>query len=47
MSNEYRVQCDCGALALAHVVARQRALEMAYNPNDCIKIRWGAPDGSP
>ena len=36
-----------GALALADVVAGQRALEMAYNPNDCIEISWGAPDGSP
>ena len=34
-------------ITLADVVARQRALEMAFNPNDCIKIRWGAPDGSP
>ena len=34
-------------ITLADVVARQSALEMAYNPNDCIEIRWGAPDGSP
>ena len=25
--------------------ARQ-ALEMAYNPNDCVELRWGAPDRS-
>ena len=21
-------------------------MEMAYNPNDCMEIRWGAPEGS-
>lgn len=30
-------------LSLATVLARQVDLEMAYNPNDCIEIRWGAP----
>lgn len=34
------------SLTLADVVARARALEMAYNPNDCVEIRWGAPEGS-
>jgi hypothetical protein len=34
-------------ITLADVVARQASLEMAYNPNDCIEIRWGAPEGSP
>jgi cell wall-associated NlpC family hydrolase len=34
------------ALTLADVVARRTALEMAYNPNDCVEIRWGAPEGS-
>ncbi len=33
-------------LTLADVVARQKALEIAYNPNDCIEWRWGAPQGS-
>ncbi len=33
-------------LRLADVVARQKALEIAYNPNDCVEHRWGAPDGS-
>lgn len=28
-------------LSLAEVVARRSALEMAYNPNDCVEIRWG------
>ncbi|MBI4706267.1 MAG: C40 family peptidase [Deltaproteobacteria bacterium] len=34
------------SLTLAELVARGPALEMAYNPNDCVEIRWGAPEGS-
>ncbi|MDH5670752.1 MAG: C40 family peptidase [Myxococcales bacterium] len=34
-------------LTLAEVVERAPALELAYNPNDCIERRWGAPEGSP
>jgi hypothetical protein len=34
-------------LTLADVVARAAALEVAYNPNDCVEVRWGAPIGSP
>jgi len=33
-------------LSLADVVARAAALEMAYNPNDCAEVRWGAPADS-
>jgi hypothetical protein len=33
-------------LSLADVVDRARALETAYNPNDCVEVRWGAPEGS-
>jgi hypothetical protein len=33
-------------LTLADVVARAPAFELAYNPNDCAEIRWGAPTGS-
>ena len=33
-------------LTLAELVARAPALEMAYNPNDCPEVRWGAPEGS-
>jgi len=33
-------------LSLADVMSRAKALEMGYNPNDCIEIRWGAPEGS-
>ncbi|MDV6342975.1 hypothetical protein [Nitrosomonas sp. Is37] len=32
-------------LSVAEVLARKQAYEMAYNPNDCPEIRWGAqPD---
>src|SRR6188472_353405 len=33
-------------LALKDVVDRTTALEMAYNVNDCVELRWGAPEGS-
>jgi hypothetical protein len=32
-------------LTLAEVLARSAALEAAYNPNDCVEVRWGAPEG--
>lgn len=33
-------------LALKEVADRAGALEMAYNPNDCVELRWGAQDRS-
>lgn len=33
-------------LSLAQIIDRMKALEMGYNPNDCIEIRWGAPRGN-
>jgi hypothetical protein len=33
-------------LTVAEVLARREAFEMAYNPNDCVEVRWGAPEGS-
>jgi hypothetical protein len=33
-------------LTLKDVVDRAADLEMAYNPNDCVELRWGAPQGS-
>jgi hypothetical protein len=33
-------------LRLGDVVDRQNALEVAYDPNDCVEKRWGAPPGS-
>jgi hypothetical protein len=34
------------SLTLEDVLERKKQLEMAYNPNDCIEIRWAAPEGS-
>lgn len=33
-------------LTVKDVVDRAEAFEMAYNPNDCVEIRWAAPEGS-
>ena len=33
-------------LALKDVADRTAELEMAYNVNDCVEVRWGAPDNS-
>src|SRR5262249_27061401 len=33
-------------LAIKDVADRAVDLEMAYNPNDCVELRWGAPDKS-
>jgi hypothetical protein len=33
-------------LTLKDVIDRARSLEMAYNVNDCVELRWGAPDRS-
>lgn len=33
-------------LTLAQVVERGATFEVAYNPNDCVESRWGAPEGS-
>jgi hypothetical protein len=33
-------------LTLRDVVGREPSLEMAYNPNDCVELRWAAPEGS-
>jgi hypothetical protein len=34
-------------LTLKDLISRAAALEVAYNPNDCPELRWGAPQGSP
>lgn len=31
-------------LSLAQILERRAGFEMAYNPNDCVEIRWAAPD---
>lgn len=33
-------------LTVAELLDRRTALEMAYNPNDCVEIRWGALPGT-
>jgi hypothetical protein len=33
-------------LSLEDVAGRAEAFEMAYNPNDCVEVRWGATAGS-
>jgi hypothetical protein len=33
-------------LSLKDVLDRAAELEMAYNINDCVELRWGAPEGS-
>jgi len=33
-------------LSLKEILKRKDAFEMAYNPNDGIEIRWGAPENS-
>ncbi|MGD0960083.1 MAG: hypothetical protein ABSB19_09770 [Methylomonas sp.] len=33
-------------LTVAEILARKSAFEMAYNPNDCVEIRWGATAGT-
>ena len=33
-------------LALKDMIDRMTQLEMAYNVNDCVELRWGAPDKS-
>ncbi len=33
-------------LTLAEILKRKDAFEMAYNPNDCVEVRWGAPENS-
>lgn len=33
-------------LTIAEIISRKEAFEMAYNPNDGVEIRWGAPENS-
>jgi hypothetical protein len=33
-------------LTVADVIDRMQGFEIAYNPNDCVEIRWGATEGS-
>jgi hypothetical protein len=33
-------------ITLWDLIERRLAIEMAWNPNDCPELRWGAPEGS-
>ena len=33
-------------LSLKEVIDRAADFEMAYNPNDCVEVRWGARENS-
>jgi hypothetical protein len=41
-----RTDGSAWTLALKDVIDRASALEMAYNLNDCVELRWAAPDKS-
>jgi hypothetical protein len=41
-----RTDGSAWSLALKDVLDRTPALEMAYNINDCVELRWGAADAS-
>jgi hypothetical protein len=34
-------------LTVAELLTRRSGFEVAYNPNDCVEVRWGAPAASP
>jgi hypothetical protein len=34
-------------LTVAELLNRREAFEKAYNPNDCVEVRWGAQENSP
>lgn len=41
-----RTDGSAWTLSLQDVVDRAESLEVAYNPNDCVEQRWGAPTGT-
>ncbi|MCX6334136.1 MAG: hypothetical protein NT092_07500 [Bacteroidia bacterium] len=41
-----RTDASIQKLTVGEILKRRDAFEMAYNPNDGIEIRWGAPEGS-
>jgi hypothetical protein len=41
-----RTDGSAWTLSLKDVNDRMASLEMAYNVNDCVELRWGAPEGS-
>src|SRR5262245_52791838 len=41
-----RTDGSAWTLPLKEVLDRAQGLEMAYNPNDCVELRWGAREGT-
>jgi hypothetical protein len=41
-----RSDSSAWTLSLKDVIDREATLEMAYNPNDCVELRWAAPEES-
>jgi hypothetical protein len=41
-----RSEGSAWTLSLKDVLDRMQDLEMGYNPNDCVELRWGAPANS-
>ncbi len=41
-----RTDGSAWTLTLKDVIERAPELEMAYNLNDCVELRWGAPPNS-
>ncbi len=33
-------------LTMADLLGRIEAFEVSWNPNDCVEVRWAAPEGS-
>jgi hypothetical protein len=44
--NYTRTDGSTQKLTIGEILGRRDAFEMAYNPNDGIEIRWGAPENS-
>ena len=42
----HRSDSSLWTLTLKEVISREEALEIGYNPNDCVEYRWGASPGS-
>ncbi|MBI5501685.1 MAG: C40 family peptidase [Deltaproteobacteria bacterium] len=41
-----RSDASTWTLTLADLLSRAAGFEVAYNPNDCVEVRWAAPEGS-
>ena len=45
LATVHRTHSGFATLTLAEVLARSVAFETAYDPNECVELRWGAPPG--